>query len=483
MNTFEPKTNHDVRWLAHLEDTIRRFEDHGGAPTSGPLGDWLRRQRIEYKKRTMNAVRAEVLDRVLPVGWLDGFTYSSDHAWESKFNEILSAKALTRRLPTTGPLYLWLERQRMQKRSGHLKPERRELLDAQVPGWERSKHCEAWENKFNVLVSLYSSKPELPTTGPLYVWLRYQRSLKHAGRLKPERRQLLDAQLPGWERAPAPTSGAWENKFNELVSLHSSTLNWPTTGSLYIWLSKQRWLDRSGRLKPERRQLLDAQLPGWERSRSSDAWDNRFQELVSSYSSTGVWPQPGPLLTWLKGQRKLDRADRLNPERRKRFDSRLPGWNDVRVFQTQTHDLAWESSLIQLCDFVKKNNSFPKRDVPLGLWLNQQRRFLRDGSLSSERKAALDTALPGWSNTQRHLWDVRLEELSLIEHPQRIPTTSTLGNWLSKQRWHLINGSITPNRVALLDDAWPDWVLGRVEVKKSVAVDLVSQSMSTGNEL
>ena len=117
-------------WDARLEELERHLEEHGhcNVPSSGPLGDWVARQRKLHRQGELRPERHEALVAL-------GFEFDPMAArWERSFASYAAAlqRQDARAIPTT--LARWASRQRSQHAQGRLAPERVEALN-QLEGW------------------------------------------------------------------------------------------------------------------------------------------------------------------------------------------------------------------------------------------------------------------------------------------------------------------------------------------------------------
>ena len=140
----------------------------------------------------------------------------------------------------------------------------------------------------------------------------------------------------------------------------------------------------------------------------------------------GFWIGP-----WLNKQRKKLRESRLAADLVSKLDVAAPGWRiDVSVDpervktrsspQRLDSEQAFMEGMNAVAAFVETHNRFPRggsdsTEVRLALWIRSIKRRARQGSLSPQRVKLLDEMLPGWQrNAHRDEHEKRWSE-SLAE--------------------------------------------------------------------
>ena len=167
---------------------------------------------------------------------------------------------------------------------------------------------------------------------------------------------------------------------------------------------------------------------------------------------------------WVAKQRSHCNKGRLPKERRQQLEQ-LPGWS------WNPRDDLWEEGFAALEDYVERHGTarVPKdsyvNGVQLGAWVSSQRGEYKKGQLNAERSSRLE-ALPGWTwNTRKDRWPYWYELLKkfVAEHGHtRLSAVQTyeglrLGQWVAQQRHHWNKGTLTPDRILLLEE-FPDWI-------------------------
>lgn len=241
----------------------------------------------------------------------------------------------------------------------------------------------------------------------LHQWMASQRFAR--GQLSHDRQRLLEA-LPGWSWDR--NRERWEDGFARLVEFaqregHSNVPSKHEEGGYDLgrWVRVQRREQRDRRLRRDREHLLQA-IPGWSWDRVRGPlgqWDELFAKLAQFVEREGHARVPTAhveegveLGQWVSDQRALQRLRRrrFNRERRSRLES-LPGW------AWNAFDGRWEERFAKLKQFVEREGhaAVPgghiEDEFTLGAWVTNQRRLLRKGQLSDERRRRLE-ALQGW---------------------------------------------------------------------------------------
>ncbi|WP_028245551.1 helicase associated domain-containing protein [Pseudoclavibacter soli] len=264
-----------------------------------------------------------------------------------------------------------------------------QLADRLLPGWRAEYPLgDTWLRHLLDVSEFHIEHGRFPTRSELEgAWLNKQRQAAKKGTLSPERHALLDQQLPGWNVA---LDDVWRDHLTNVVALHTEHGRFPTRpepeGQLLV---DQRQAARKGTLSPERRALLDQQLPGWDSTRVRP-FEDRLVAVVAFRAEHGRLPkqtEPGGM--WLNNQRQAAKKGKLSLERRSLLDQQLPGWDLIQ-------NRPFEDRLAAVVAFHAEHGRFPKKSEPEGVWLQKQRHAAKHGTLSPERRALLDAELPCW---------------------------------------------------------------------------------------
>lgn len=132
---------------------------------------------------------------------------------------------------------------------------------------------------------------------------------------------------------------------------------------------------------------------------------------------------------------------------------------EVETPAATTHP--WEQRFNELADYVAEHNTYPTAAslTVLGRWVSTQRANYRDGKISVERIAKLET-LPGWAwNAHDAAWAEQLARVAdHVAHHHAYPNThnTELGVWLEAQRSYERAGTLSLARATRLETL-PGW--------------------------
>jgi hypothetical protein len=366
-----------------------------------------------------------------------------------------------------------------------------------------------WEFMFRILVVFERTHrhclvPPNRRADSLGQWVAQQRVEYQAGRLSRQRIRRLERL--GFDFARAPEQAAsnkrdalWARRFAELAAYKKQHGHCdvpdrhPENQKLGNWVHSQRWLRKTGGLKPERMLRLDQLGFAWSnqlrpgyfpksmRHREeffNRQWDSHFLKLSRFKERHGycrvsqVDPALRDLAVWVITQRALRRRGRLSNDRRQRLDT--------LGFEWKSSHPAWERFLAQLVDFHRRFGHF---DVPahrpgnrtLANWVKIQRQRRYDGQLAADRVARLNQAGFVWTSiyppgsSKRSFrefmtlsdrwWDIHFEELKKFHRkhghcwiPQTTPALRSLERWTRFQRAAWKRGLLPEDRRRRLEE-------------------------------
>jgi hypothetical protein len=380
---------------------------------------------------------------------LDVVSSRREALWEKRFQDLRAFKAEHGHLvvPVSRPrssLKSWVAYQRLLRRRGTLSPQRQDALEALGFCWEPLAKGAAkgerglgviakarWEKRFQELRAFEAAHGHLvvPTRGPwctLSRWVAYQSLKRERGTLSRERQDALEELGFRWEESDGggPKAGGvakakWEKRFTELRAFKAAHghLVVPARGpwcSLCSWVYRQRLLRRRGTLSLERGDALRELGFRWEpanavvgatgraaaASRGGDGvrcssthdekWAMKFEELrgfCKAHGHTRV-PSNTKLHLWLHNQRRVCAKGALCDERRASLQA-------IGVDFRVKPRVAWAARLGELRAFRDAHGhcAVPatwRHNKTLGSWVAAQRKHHRAGTLSAERKDALE---------------------------------------------------------------------------------------------
>jgi hypothetical protein len=417
------------------------------------------------------AFDARLIDRTTP-------------SWEFNFGLLASVvaregTALLRRdhLERGVRLGGWISEQRVAYRTGSLRADRIERLEA-LPGWAWDSLDAAWDEGYGQLVAYAAlhGTGRVPASYKaedgyrLGDWVRGQRKSRRT--LSVVRIRRLES-TPGWTWDPFADD--WENKFTALQSFlqregpRSFRNLQQANQTLYAWVINQRVDYRRGELTQDRARRLTT-LPGWV-WQSRDRWDEKFALLERFAEREGHAEVPfnhieeeTKLGHWVANQRRRRQRGLLASEQISRLDAlSLWSWHARRD--------SWERSFQVLQRFVERTGDarVPREHTEdgfrLGAWVKEQRGLKAQGKLRADRAVRLE-ALPGWSwRPSRDAWSIGFSHLCRFaerEGHAHVPPAwceddYRLGQWVRNQRAFFRAGRLSPIRAGQLEEL-PGWV-------------------------
>jgi len=261
--------------------------------------------------------------------------------WNKRFMELVKYKEKNGHcnVPTkNGSFGEWISYQRTLFRSKKLKADRYSKLVGSGFVFEDAKFTvnnEKWNRRFMELVG-YKEKNghcNFPTmkNGSLGKWVSTQRTFFTSKKLKEDRYEKLVGIGFVFENARFETKSGreqWNKRFMELVKYKEKNghCNVPRrNGSVGEWISTQRTLFRSKKLKADRYAKLEGIGFVFEDVKFANEnvkWNKRFMELVKYKQKNGHCNFPtknGSFGEWVSTQRTLFRSKKLKADRYEKF--------------------------------------------------------------------------------------------------------------------------------------------------------------------
>ena len=247
----------------------------------------------------------------------------------------------------------------------------------------------------------------------------------------------------------------------------------PTERRLARWVKSQREAERAGRLPARRAAWLDTQAPAWRLARDA-AWYATARAVGLHIAETGEYPSAADadaatrrLGTWLRTQRRAQRAGRLGRARIAWLELNLPFW-------ASPADEVWYATAGCVAEFVAEHERMPRADRDgaegrAARWLRTQRAADRDGRLDDEQLAWLTDAIPGWRSAHDDAWRRTADELARFSSEWgELPVTGgtrpdehRLACWLGAQRAAAARGTLAASRRNQLDTRVAGWSVRR----------------------
>lgn len=493
-------------WDSPLDELNCFVAEHGHAlvprqyvTASGVnLGFWVNRHRRSYLAGTMPQPLAEALESV--PGWV---WHNPRGLWDRRLatlrafiNEHGHSHVPQAFVSPDGfRLGLWVGTQRSSHRNGKLSPERIAQLEA-LPGWTWCGRDARWQKTLRELEGFvgdfgHARVPKVWTTPTGFRLGKAARRLRDtyvADKLPPAKVETLEA-LPGWAWHYGDANW-WDTfeKLREYATRHGKARvphEWRDDSGFWLgrWTHTQRVRHRDGSLPEDRVRALEA-LPGWSWDGERSSWPVRVTEIRRYAAEYGVVDPPRGFIaadgrrlhSHVQYLRKGYRDGTLSPERIAELEA-IPGWAWDR------DGIAWQRGLFRLRAYAAANGTadvpqhhvVPETGYLLGAWVRRQKRRHRDGKLSPERVAQLES-LPGWTWGQplsagwEHgfaelLRHVEVKGTAAVPSGYVVPETGyQLGHWASNQRNRYRDGKLSPKRTARLE-ALPGWTWNVIDAK------------------
>ena len=456
--------------------------------TARRLGNWCNTQRHKKNNDALSKEHIAILESI--PGWFWSKVREEGlMTWNETFDEVKAYMSEHGRKPQMNDsdpvvkrLGRWCINQGAAKRAGTLSNARVEMF-GKIPGWVWGQHLDAaWKVTFDEVKAYMSEHGRKPSgrdrdysVKRLGNWCGNVRRAYIRGSLGAERTTLIES-LPGWTW-DQHLDAVWKATFDEVKAYMSEygrkpqmNDSDPVVKRLGVWCYRQRSMKFAGTISPERTTLIES-LPGWIWDQNLDAaWNATFDEVKAYISKHGRKPQindSDPVVkrlgVWYNNVRQAYIHGTISPERTILIES-LPGWN-------QDKDAAWKATFDEVKAYMSEHGRKPSgrdRDYSvkrLGTWCSNVRRSHIGGSLGAERTTLIES-LPGWSWDQNldAAWNATFDEVKAYMSEYGIapsskgsdPTEKRLGGWCKKRRSEKRAGSLSPERIALLESI-PSW--------------------------
>jgi hypothetical protein len=284
-------------------------------------------------------------------------------------------------------------------------------------------------------------------------WIRDQRRLCRLGKLKPDRKHLLDQIGFVW------SSSIWMEKYQELVQFKEQhghctvPTNYKENPRLASWVRSLRCDQLQGKLRADRKQLLDEIGFIWRKTpedHEKEKTQKRLHELILLVTDSELTKEELAI--------KRSMIEKEEAEKKKQEEIRELKLQE-RVFHQK-----WLERYQELKAFHEKNGHFhvtlANGGQLLGDWMRDQRRRHREGKLPAIRKQLLDEIGFAWSySVWMHHYNQLVEFKTAHGHCRLPPSheNQTLKVWVKNQRHDEIAGRLSSERKKLLDDVGFLW--------------------------
>jgi superfamily II DNA or RNA helicase len=391
--------------------------------------------------------------------------------WDERYGELVAYREkhgncdIEARNEENAPLAKWVVTQRVERRARRLSIDRIALLDKIGFNWDPRKA--GWRERYMELVEYKKLHDDcnVPQNRSKYRvlagWLKKQRAEYREGLLAQERVDLLENLGIIWDRSPQ----TWEDRYQELLEYHRINkhshvpVRWPENKTLAEWVCKQRAMHRKGAISPERKLLLDKIDFPWTVVKTKDeVWNSRLNELRRYFEKYGTCKfkkgreHSAGLPGWVTEQRLALKRNLLSDSQREKLRA-LRIWDeDVPVGGN------WDKMLMLLRDYQKthQNCLVPsgwKENRPLASWVTNQRLARREGQLSLERIAQLDSIGFIWEPRVVQWWERYSEARKYFDENGHcsVPYRHPLEKWVFYQSKALRKGSLSNEQVEALE--------------------------------
>jgi hypothetical protein len=192
-------------------------------------------------------------------------------------------------------------------------------------------------------------------------------------------------------------------------------------------------------------------------------WKQNIQKLIAFKKAHGTTNVPRNytdkvLVTWITSVRAKKRRGELEPERASELEAIGIIWDPK--------DASWDQNFQKLVAFKEEhghaNVPITHEDVQLRNWVVVQRVFFRRKQLRPDRIRRLEAIGFQWDPFSS-AWDKNFAKLLAFKKSHghtNVPSTSAdkqLKNWVIGLRQYRRDGTLSPDRVKLLEDIGFEW--------------------------
>ncbi|CAB9515209.1 helicase [Seminavis robusta] len=190
-----------------------------------------------------------------------------------------------------------------------------------------------------------------------------------------------------------------------------------------------------------------------------------LKEYKATHGHCRVPHKEGTLGIWVGTQRRLYTIDKLRRDRQEMLESIGFEWRLKRFVEVKKpeQETLWNSQYAKVVRFKEEygHTCVPYRypeDEGLGIWVHNQRIRNKNGTLRPDRKEKLDKVGFTWDFDEIYekSWLDSYEELKQC-YTKKLAIGTPLGKWVDYQRIRFANGSLEPERKAMLDEIGFEW--------------------------
>lgn len=451
-----------------------------------PLGNWIMRQRVNYRAGVMPLDRIERFNELGPTWTWDPVLDD----WDAKLIELrdyVKTYGTSRISTKSGPhlqLARWVMKIRSSYNQGLLDPEKISIFESVSDDWTWDPKEQDWEEKLQLLIKFqaregHTSVPvnHVEEGESLGIWVFAQRDYyagrRERGTITPSRKARLEA-IPTWSWNPIDDK--YESKFKYLLQYIEVTgssrvpIGYIIDGfALGKWISQRRDTYRKGKLEQREIERFESSSSDWSWNPSSEVWEEAFALLSDYIAENGNSRVPNATMyngfnlgTWVSNQKSKYKKGKLTTEEAKRLESLDPAW---------TWDLMetlWQDFFSELREFANINGH---TNVPykvngekssLGEWVTGQRKFYVRGKMDPERKQLLDSIgfrwdpLDPWEEGFENIKQFADREGHTSVTSRHMENGKLLSKWMAHQRSKYRNGQLTKEQIRRLESL-PGW--------------------------
>ncbi|WP_342429332.1 Helicase associated domain protein [Neobacillus sp. FSL H8-0543] len=328
----------------------------------------------------------------------------------------------------------------------HIKPKWERMYGELVVYWKENGHCMVPYDYFNQRLAR---------------WIVTQRQFYKKQQLSLDRIQKLEAKGFIWD----PAQYNWDEMYKVMLNYfevngHCDVPRNFENKRLAQWVGEQRSRKKNSTITDEQQERLES--IGFKWSLVANNGETLFQQLVIFNEENGHCNVPidyenKPLARWVGRQRTKFNCGKLSDEEIERLQSIGFVFNPFKD--------KWNNNYEQLVAFKKEfgHCNIPQRDKNgLGLWVHSQRQQKKQGNLPAEQIEKLDRLNFDWDPLETN-WNNMFKELEGYIQKKgncfvpRSGEYKVLSIWATRQRKEYIKGTLSKERIELLNSINFDW--------------------------
>jgi superfamily II DNA or RNA helicase len=450
------------------------------------LGNWVSRQRIDYKNNKLDIEKIKLLNE--NSNWIWDI---DEEQWNSKYKLLIDYVNHYKKLPSKSNmdgkynrLGDWVNTQKQYKKNNKLDYSKIILLE-KIKGWKWSesspKKLDSWIDYYDILKKYVDKNNKLPVQSDIInginigSWVNKQRQIYKNNKLDKQKIKLLEGLGEYWFwTIENKLDYQWYSSYNELKEYIDKHSNYPSSrkeSKLGIWPTRQRKLYKEKKLHIEKIKLLE-KLPNWSWNIDLDElWDNNYDIVLKYGKKYNTLPPRGykekeiDIGSWLKTQRQEYKNNTLSQERVISME-KIPGWywkkdyfqqwidkyNLLVIYQEKYGKLPPQNQVInEKCELVENG-------INIGNWKSVQIQYKKKGKLSQEKIDLLEKIKDWKWEIDNDNWKINYEILKKyngVPHINYITDDGfKLGDWVGRQR---LNYNKLPQEQINMLEKIPSW--------------------------